>query len=301
MGSFIYHVFSSSGLFSLGLFHLIAATRSHLKSPREHSAKPFYHLSNFPSSFPRLRHLPLYLIILSLFVAFAHQTVISFDSDPLLKGRTPVHRFSSLQSAAIILCFLLLSVFPLLVSEPSLPRDEIFFALASALFYLCFYASSSSAFFQTSDLQAECDTVSARISSASSLLCVVLACNSRLFVAELLFAASICLQGLWAFQTGLSLYVEAFIPEGCHKLLDVVSGVEGSTKCELEDSKLRAVALLDFIFVVHVFFVLLIVMVTYAVAARTIRRSGSYEALSTSASPVVSNHIQMKAFSGTQA
>lgn len=84
--------------------------------------------------------------------------------------------------------------------------------------------------------------------------------------------------------------------------MDVVSGVEGSTKCDLEDSKLRAAALLDLVFVVHVFFVLLILMVAYAVLARALgRRFGSYEALPTSASPVDSNHIQMKALAGTQA
>ncbi|KAK7842276.1 hypothetical protein CFP56_014149 [Quercus suber] len=34
--------------------------------------------------------------------------------------------------------------------------------------------------------------------------------------------AAFCLQGLWVLQTGLSLYVEAFIPERCHELLDVL-------------------------------------------------------------------------------
>lgn len=102
-------------------------------------------------------------------------------------------------------------------------------------------------------------------------------------------------------QTGLSLYVEAFIPEGCHRLLDVVSGVEGSTKCDLEESRLRAVAILDLVFVVHVMFVVVIVMVTYAVVAKSvgIRKLGSYEALPTAATD--SNHIQMKALTGTQA
>lgn len=96
--------------------------------------------------------------------------------------------------------------------------------------------------------------------------------------------------------------MDAFIPEGCHKLLDVVSGVEGSTKCDLEDSKLRAVAILDLVFVVHVLFVLLIVMLVYAVVAKTvgIRRFGSYEALPNL--PIAdANHIQMKALAGTQA
>lgn len=103
-------------------------------------------------------------------------------------------------------------------------------------------------------------------------------------------------------QTGLSLYVEAFIPEGCHRLLDVVKGVEGSTKCDLEDSRLRAVAILDLVFVIHVMFVMFIVMFTYAVVAKSvgIRRAGSYEALSNT-STAEPNHFQMKALEGTQA
>ncbi|KAG6787325.1 hypothetical protein POTOM_008964 [Populus tomentosa] len=128
-----------------------------------------------------------------------------------------------------------------------------------------------------------------------------------MFVADVGLGGAVCLQGLWMLQTGLSLYVDAFIPDGCHKLLDVVSGVEGSTKCELEDSRLRAVAILDLVFVVHVMFVVLIVMVTYGVIAKSygVRRlGGSYEALPTAASSVAdssSNHFQMKALTGTQA
>ncbi|XP_028127370.1 calcium-binding protein LPS1-alpha-like [Camellia sinensis] len=76
-------------------------------------------------------------------------------------------------------------------------------------------------------------------------------CHPRLFVADLALGVSLCLQGLWVLQTGLSLSVAVFIPEGCHKLLDVVRGVDVSTKCDLDDSKLRAVAILDLMFVLH--------------------------------------------------
>lgn len=305
MAGLLYHVFSSSALLSLGLYHLICTTKNHLKSPRDYTARPYHPLPN--GAHRLLRHLQLYLLILCLLIAFAHQTLVSSDSDPLLKGRTPVHRFTSLQSAAVLFLFLLLA-FALLLSEstplfPSLPPD-LFFGLASAIFFLHYSVSSASATVQTSDLQAECDRVSARVSALSSLLCLVLACHPRLFFADAGLAASLCLQGLWVLQTGLSLHVDAFIPEGCHKLLDVVSGVEGSTKCDLEDSKLRAVAILDLVFVVHVFFVLLILTVTYAAVARTlglggIRGFGSYEVLPTV--DLNHNHIQMKAMSGTQA
>ncbi|KAF8396068.1 hypothetical protein HHK36_017680 [Tetracentron sinense] len=66
-------------------------------------------------------------------------------------------------------------------------------------------------------------------------------------------------------------------PEGCYRLLDVVNGVEGSTKCDMEESKLRAT------FVIHVMSMVVIVLITYVVIAKTVgmRRFGSYEALPT--------------------
>ncbi|KAF9618068.1 hypothetical protein IFM89_000019 [Coptis chinensis] len=300
MAAVISHIFSSSAILTLGLYHLISTTRNHLKSPTSYSAKPYHPFNLLPSS-PRLKYLQLYLLIFSLLLAFAHQTFISFESDPLLKGSTPVHKFTSYQSAAVILLFLILST-SLLVSETTtflpLPND-LFFTFASAVFYLEYSVSSSSASVQTSDLQAKCDHVSAKVSALSSLLCLLLALNPKNFVADVGLGASLCLQGLWVLQTGLSLYVEAFIPEGCHRMLDVVKGVEGSTKCDLEDSRLRAVAILDLVFVIHVMFVVVIVMATYAFVAKSvgIKRVGSYEALS-SCEP---NHFQMKALEGTQA
>ncbi|PIN08961.1 hypothetical protein CDL12_18464 [Handroanthus impetiginosus] len=306
MAALIYQIFSSSALVSQGLYHIICTTRNYLKSPREYVAKPYH---PFPTASHHhhhqlLRHLQLYLLILCLFIALLHQLLVSSYADPLLKGRTPVHLFTSLQFAAILFSFLLLSVALLLSDATSLlplPSD-LFFALASALFFLQYSLSSSSATVQTSDLQATCVSISARISALSSALCLALACQPRLFVADVALGVSFCLQGFWALQTGLSLYVDAFIPEGCHKLLDVVSGIEGSTKCDLEDSKLRAVAILDLVFVLHVLFVLLIFLVVYTAVAKTLgirNRFGSYEALPNTA--VDSNHIQLKAMTGTQA
>ncbi|KAG6621744.1 hypothetical protein I3842_Q000400 [Carya illinoinensis] len=300
MAALVYEIFSSSALLSLGLYHLISTTRNYLKSPQSYSAKPFH-----PFNHHRLKHLQLYLLLFCLLIAFLHQLLISSDSDPLLKGHTPVHRFTSLQSAAVLFLFLLLSLSLLLSDFDLLPLpSDLFFAIASALFFLHYSVSSSSASVQTSLLQAKCYSLSARISALASLVSLLLACRPTLFVADVALSATLCLQGLWVLQTGLSLYVDAFIPEGCHRLLDVVSGVEGSTKCELEESRLRAVAILDLVFVVHVMFVVLIVMVTYAAVAKTlgIRRSlGSYQALPNTATTADNNHIQMKALAGTQA
>ncbi|KAL6587374.1 hypothetical protein OROMI_000352 [Orobanche minor] len=307
MAALTYQIFSSSALLSQGLYHLICTTKNHLKSPRDYVAKPYHPFPATTTHHRFLRYLQLYLIIFCLFIALIHQLIVSSYSDPLLKGHTPVHLFTSLQSAAIIFSFLLLSLALLLSDATSIipfPPD-LFFAIASALFFLQYSLFTSSSAVQTSDLQAQCVSISARISALSSVLCLALACCPRLFVADAALGASLCLQGLWALQTGLSLYVDAFIPEGCHKLLDVVSGVEGSTKCDLEDLKLRAVAILDLVFVLHVLFVLLIFLVVYSALAKSLgirnSRFGSYEALPNTAVVVDSNYIQMKAITGTQA
>lgn len=201
----------------------------------------------------------------------------------------------------------------ILVSESTqlLPfGNDLFFGIGSGIFFLQYYVSSTAAGFQISDLQAHCDLVSGKISALASLLCFVIACFPKLFVADVMLCGSMILQGFWAMQTGLTLYVDVFVPEGCHKLLDVVSGVEGSTRCDLDDSKFRAVSILDLMFLVHVFFVMVIVLMVYALVAKTVgvrsSRFGSYEALPTvvpaSASNITdSNHIQMKALTGTQA
>ncbi|KAH6781776.1 plant viral-response family protein [Perilla frutescens var. frutescens] len=306
MAALIYQIFSSAALVALGLYHLISTTRNHLKFPADYVAKPFHPLPSTAAHHHhhRWRHLQLYLIIVCLLIAIINQLIVSSDSDPLVKGRTAVHLFTSLQSAALLFAFLLLTLALLLSDATSLlplPLD-LFFAIAAALFFLEYSLSSSSAAVQTSDLQAKCASISATISALSSILCLGLACQPKLFVADAALGASFCLQGLWALQTGLSLYVDAFIPEGCHKLLDVVSGVEGSTKCDLDDSKLRAVAILDLVFVIHVVFVLVIFLVVYTAVAKTLgvrTRFGSYESLPNTA--LDSNHIQLKAMSGTQA
>lgn len=135
----------------------------------------------------------------------------------------------------------------------------------------------------------------------------MLAVNQRLFVVDLGLGAGVGLKGLWALQTGLTLYVEGFIPEGCHRLLDVASGVEGATKCEVEESRVRAAALLDLMFVVYVGVVSVVVLLVYVLVGRCAGSSkrfsggngvGSYEALPVSGE---TNVIQLKTLSGTQA
>ena len=57
--------------------------------------------------------------------------------------------------------------------------------------------------------------------------------------------------GLWAAQAGLSLYVDACVPAGCHRLLDAGGAAPPATRCEVEEARLRAVAVMDLALSVH--------------------------------------------------
>ncbi|KAK9750029.1 hypothetical protein RND81_02G168000 [Saponaria officinalis] len=296
MSAVLYQIFTSTGLISLGLYHLTSSIHSHLKSPSTFSAKP-YHPLPLPNHHHHLRHLSLYITSLSLLLSFLHHSVSSSTPDPLLS----VHSFSSLTSAAVSLFFLILSLSLLL---PLIPHD-LSFAAASAAFFLLHSSSSSRAAVLSSNLESHLLSLSSHVSLLSSLLSLALSLSPRLFVADVALSASVVLQGLWALQTGLSLHVDAFIPEGCHKLLDVVAGVEGSTKCELDESKLRAAAILDLMFVIYVVVVVLIVFGVYTLVSKvtgiSTRRFGSYEALPNAVVVDGTSHVQLKTLSGTQA
>lgn len=294
MSGILYQIFTSTGLISLGLYHLTTTIFHHLKSSTTFSAKP-YHPLPF-STRHHFRHLPLFLTSFSLLISALHHLFSAVSPDPLL----PAHSLYSVHSAAISLLFLVVAV-SLLV--PSLPHD-VSFAAAAAAFYLLSASDSSRAAVDTSGLESHLLSLSSRVSVISSLLSLTLAILPRIFVADVALSGSVILQGLWALQTGLSLYVDAFIPEGCHKLLDVVGGVDGSTKCEIDESRLRAVAILDLMLCVYVFVVVVIVFAVYAIVAKvtgvSIRRFGSYEALP-NAVVVDGGHVQLKTLSGTQA
>ncbi|KAH9618792.1 hypothetical protein KSS87_018753 [Heliosperma pusillum] len=292
MSSLLYQLFTSTTLTTLSLYHLTTSIHTYLKSPTTFLSKPYHPL---PLPNLHLRRLPLYLTFLSLLTSILHHLLSSTLTSPLL----PTHPYLSLTSSLTSFLFLLSLLLPF--------PNSLSFASVSASFYLL---SLSSLTLTTPSLSSHLYALSSRVSRASSAFSLLLAINPRLFLADVALSGSVLLQGLWAVQTGLSLYVDAFVPEGCHKLLDVVGGVEGSTKCEVDEARVRAVAILDLMFVVYVVVVVLVVFIVYAVVGKVIgvgnRRFGSYEALPNVAvdgsvgvgAGVDAGHVQLKALSG---
>lgn len=287
MANLAIHTVGSVFIFCLGLWHLISSFKAHLKSPREYTAKLWHPLSS-----RCCKHLELYLQLVGILLAISYNLAISSDFNPLIKGTTPVHRLLSLQSVAV-LCVFLIVVLAVFASESNggcrlpIPGEALILMAASGfgLQWAMLRAGAS----LTSDIEGKCESLLGATAALCCASAIVLALRPKAFVADVALSSALCLQGLWFLQTGLSLHVESFVPQGCHRLLDVPGQAEGSTQCDLDEYKLRALVLLDLLFVVHVIIVVAIVLTVCSLVGRVlgVRRHGSYEPLDNS------NHREM--------
>jgi hypothetical protein len=287
MANLAIHIVGSVFIFILGIWHLVSSFKAHLKTPREYTAKLWHPL---PSRC--CKHLELYLQLVGILLAIAYNLSISSDFNPLIKGTTPVHHLLSLQSAAV-LCVFLIVVLAVLASESNggcrlpIPGEALFLMAASAfgIQWAMLRAGAS----LTSDIEGKCESLLGVTAALCCASAIVLSLRPKAFVADVALSSALCLQGLWFLQSGLSLHVESFVPQGCHRLLDVPGHAEGSTQCDLDDYKLRAFVLLDLLFVVHVIIVVIIVLTVCGLVSRVlgVRRHGGYEPLDNS------NHREM--------
>lgn len=113
----------------------------------------------------------------------------------------------------------------------------------------------------------------------------LLALRPKLFLVDVVLCMGIILQGTWLFQIGLYLYVEDYIPQGCHYRLDLPTGIDGSTVCDVEVSRIRAVALMNLAFNFHVIMVVCFSVLMFALVAKVHgpRRAGpAYEPITVS-------------------
>lgn len=80
------------------------------------------------------------------------------------------------------------------------------------------------------------------------------------------------------------LHIKIFVPQGCHRLLYIPNHIEGSTQCDLKESKLRTFVLPNLLFVVHVIGVMAIIVTVYdlIVEVLRIRKHKGYEPLDNS-------------------
>lgn len=277
MGTLVGHVASSLVLVLVGLWHLVSLFTNFMKSPRDYVAKAWHPVHWLPR---RGKHAELYFLVLFIPLAVFYELGISTSFRPVVDGAIPKNRVSSFEHTTTLVMFWMYAVI-VLVSDTTavlpLPTDASFL-FASIAFGLEWISLSHQAARNTG-LESQCNLLLAYVAALCAVCTGLLALRPKLFLVDLVLCMGIILQGTWLFQIGLFLYVENYIPEGCHYQLDLPTGIDGSTQCDVEISHIRAVALMNLAFNFHVILVLLVSVLVFAVVAKLHGPRRGYDAI----------------------
>ncbi|KAL9672261.1 hypothetical protein QQ045_028511 [Rhodiola kirilowii] len=230
--------------FLIGVRRLVAFFSLYLKNSHHHQfrSKPWYlfHSSSTPC-------FDLYILLITIPVA-------SF-SDLYLFLSIPPHRFHFLHHQAIFTFFWLLLLLILLTQHHTqhsppllLLPDTFLFLFAFAAFLVDYY------FIINNNDDVSVSSVVYNLSGVLSLLCaascIYLSVCPYSFLAEFALSAGLVFKGTWVMQAGLNLNSDVFGFKGCQK---IVTGQMSDVivKCDLQEDTLRAVALIDLLFVCH--------------------------------------------------
>ncbi|KAM0927531.1 hypothetical protein ACQ4PT_002940 [Festuca glaucescens] len=125
--------------------------------------------------------------------------------------------------------------------------------LSLPLFLLARAAGLLADAFPASDLQAHALSVAAFLLIAAGAASLLSALSpprtTHHFLAQTAFTFAGTVGGLWALQTGLTLYVDSCVPVGCHRLMD--AALAPATRCDIEEARLQGVAVMDLMLSVH--------------------------------------------------
>ncbi|GJN04701.1 hypothetical protein PR202_ga22269 [Eleusine coracana subsp. coracana] len=213
------HLALALALLAASLAHLVLAAATHLSPSASSPLHPHHPLLRAP--------------LLALPLPFLPVAAAAADILPLLA------------LPPLLLLLPLPFIPPLLLRRPLL--------LSLPLLLLSRAASLLAASFPPSDLQQHALSVAGVLllaGAAASLASSLAAPRTPAhFAAEAALACAGAVGALWAAQAGLSLYVDACVPAGCHRLID--ASVAPATRCDVDEARLRAVAVMDLALAVH--------------------------------------------------
>lgn len=81
--------------------------------------------------------------------------------------------------------------------------------------------------------------------------CIAISFKPQAFFADVVLSLCIVFKGTWVLEAGLLLFSDGFVPNGCHKMTVMQGNETGDLQCDLEDDRMRGLALVDLSFVGH--------------------------------------------------
>lgn len=256
-------------LFPIGIRRLLCCFSLSLKSPLLFRAKPWY------LSEPKWKNIDLYILLISLPIATFSEFFLFLN----FSGH-PTYRFAFSQHAAVLFFFWFIVILIILRENFDFSpfNDNLAFLFAGIVF-LVEYLVLGNGYTGLSGRVYELLCALTLICAAS---CIALSFKPAAFFADVVLSLSLMFKGTWILQSGLSLFSDAFVPKGCHKLEALQSREKSDVQCDLEDDRLRGIALIDLLFVGHAIGILIFSLVSFGALAskRNLRCGGGTSQLS---------------------
>ncbi|XP_021728850.1 transmembrane protein 45A-like [Chenopodium quinoa] len=216
MGTLVGHVLPGFGFFAIGLWHLF----NHLRLLALNKEPKYKSLLWFPSNYPHLRYLELYLIMIGCFSSVAMELFIGpnnhqpFDTD----GTIPSNHLQNFEHSFISLTFFVYAFFALALDKrggPSLPAqyDVIQFlaALAFGQQLLLFHLHSA----DHMGVEGQYHWLLQLVIFISLFSTILGIAYQGSFVIALTRSLSIIYQGVWQMVMGIALWTPSLISKGC--------------------------------------------------------------------------------------
>ncbi|XVE65778.1 hypothetical protein DITRI_Ditri08aG0026800 [Diplodiscus trichospermus] len=238
MASLATHLSACLLLVPIGIRRLLCSSSLFLKNPSLFKSKPWY-FSN-----PKWKNLDLYALTVALPLASFSQIFIFLS----ISGHS-TYRFSFFQQfAALCLFWVLIIFFVTLDILDHFVFNESFIFIYAAIAFLVEYSAIGVGI---TGLGTVVYGLLAQLTLLCAGSCLVLSVKPTAFFADFMLSTGLVFKGTWLLQAGLSLYTDAFLFEGCKKMVVLPGNPNADFHCELQDDSIRAVALVNLLFAVH--------------------------------------------------
>lgn len=255
MASLGTHFTSFLFLFPLGIHRLVSSFSIYLNNPSLYRSRTWY-FSN-----PTWKNVDFFVFLLALPIAsFSHFFLF------LAFSGHPTYKFSFLQQSLVVFLFWVLFIFIAIKEflDPIAMPEHFIFVFAGVAF-LIEYLMNGKGIVGLGELEY---SLLGGLSLVCAAACFFLSIRPSAYFADFLLSSGLVLKGTWVLQVGLSLYTDAFAFKGCGKV--VIAPAQGNTdvKCDLEEDKLRGMALMNLLFVGHAIMVLIVCFVLLGLLSR---------------------------------
>ncbi|KAK3038684.1 hypothetical protein RJ639_028138 [Escallonia herrerae] len=257
MASLATHFTASLLLLPLGARRLLSSSSLYLHNPSHYRSKPWYLLH------PKWKNLDFYTLLIALpILSFSH--LFLFLASP---GHPPTPRFAFLQQSAVVFLFWVLLILTLcsqnLDPNAGIP-DTLLFVFAGIAFLIDYLMNGKGVV----GLGGIVYGLLGGVTVVCAACCFYLSIRPSAFFAEFMLSLAILLKGSWVLQVGLSLYTDAFAFEGCGKISRAMTMGQVDVRCDLEEDRLRGVALMNLVFIGHAAAVLTLSFVLFGLLCR---------------------------------